>query len=287
MKPHAESHSPLARFFKAFNSGFDWLNIRYGSVAALLARRTLMVLLTLGALLFVIGGLFKSVPSGFVPDEDKGAVFMQVVLPDAASQERTEAVLRRLSHHKSVPGVETVVSVAGFDLISARVASNGVGDRAAETLGRKAGRPAPVLSSKLYFAMLGIPEAIVMPFNPPALPGMGSVSGFSFMLQARANQSPAELSRVAQDFIAKAQQRPEIGRISTTFSASTPNYQLQVDREKAKKLGVPIRRAATRRRSSVVTRSRLHALRAQLQGDDAGGIRFPPGSQRHLAPVRA
>ena len=79
-----------------------------------------------------------------------------------------------------------------------------------------------------------------MPFNPPALPGMGSVSGFSFMLQARSNQTPAELSAVAQEFIGRAMQRPEIGRISTTFSASTPNYQLQVDREKAKKLGVPI-----------------------------------------------
>ncbi|HSE13727.1 MAG TPA: efflux RND transporter permease subunit, partial [Rudaea sp.] len=93
---------------------------------------------------------------------------------------------------------------------------------------------------KLYFAMQGIPEAIVMPFNPPALPGMGSVSGFSFMLQARASQTPEELAQVANEFVATASKRPEIGRISTTFSASTPNYQLQVDREKAKKLGVPI-----------------------------------------------
>jgi multidrug efflux pump len=99
---------------------------------------------------------------------------------------------------------------------------------------------ARAIVGKLYYATLDIPEAVVMPFNPPALPGMGSVSGFSFMLQARANQSPEELSAVAQEFIAAASKRPEIGRISTTFSASTPNYQLQIDREKAKKLGVPI-----------------------------------------------
>jgi multidrug efflux pump subunit AcrB len=80
MKPHRESHGPVARFFKAFNSGFDRLNGHYGRAAGTLARRSLMVLLTLGVILVVIAGLFRSVPTGFVPDEDKGAVFMQVVL---------------------------------------------------------------------------------------------------------------------------------------------------------------------------------------------------------------
>ena len=244
MQPHEESHGPLARFFKAFNAGFDRLNARYGRSAAVLARRTLMVLLTLGALIFVTAGLFRTVPSGFVPDEDKGAVFMQIVLPDAASQERTEAVLRQVEQRaKSIPGVESMVSIAGFDLISGTAASNGAmvivklkpwDERQAKE------EQASAIVGRLYFAMQDIPEAIVMPFNPPALPGFGAVSGFSFMLQARSNQPPAELAAVAQEFIARAQQRPEIGRITTTFSASTPNYQLQVDREKAKKLGVPI-----------------------------------------------
>ncbi len=244
LKPHAEKRGPLAAFFKRFNAGFDWLTGKYGSAAATLARRTLLVLLTLGILVLVTAGLFRSVPTGFVPDEDKGAVFMQVVLPDAASQERTEAVLRRVEQiTKAVPGVDAVVSISGFDLISGTAASNGAlvivklkpwGDRTT------ADQHAKAIVGQLYFAMQGIAEAIVMPFNPPALPGMGSVSGFSFMLQARSNQTPAELAAVAQEFIGKAMQRPEIGRISTTFSASTPNYQLQVDREKAKKLGVPI-----------------------------------------------
>jgi len=244
MKPHEDSRGPLARFFKAFNSGFDRLNVRYGATAAVLARRTLMVMLTMGALIVVIAGLFRSVPTGFVPDEDKGAVFMQVVLPDAASQERTVAVLEQVvGITRAVPGVESVVSVSGFDLISGTAASNGAlvivkltpwGERQSEDL------HASAIVGRLYYATKDIPEALVMPFNPPALPGMGSVSGFSFMLQARSNQPPAELARVAQEFIAAAQQRPEIGRLTTTFSASTPNFQLYVDREKAKKLGVPI-----------------------------------------------
>jgi len=144
---------------------------------------------------------------------------------------------------KSVPGVESVVSVSGFDLISGTAASNGAlvivkldpwSERQSDDL------HASAIVGRLYYATKDIPEALVMPFNPPALPGMGSVSGFSFMLQARSNQPPAELAQVARDFIAAAQQRPEIGRITTTFSASTPNFQLYVDREKAKKLGVPI-----------------------------------------------
>jgi multidrug efflux pump len=244
MKPHAESHGPLARFFKAFNSGFDRLNGRYGSVAAVLARRTLMVMLTLGVVIFVTAGLFKLVPTGFVPDEDKGAVFMQVLLPDAASQERTEAVLANVEPLvRKVPGVDSVVGISGFDLLSGTAASNGAlvivklkpwGERTTAETGVRS------ILMQLYGIGQGMPEAVILPFNPPALPGFGSVSGFSLMLQAKSNQPPAELAKVAQDFIAAAQKRPEIGRISTTFSASTPNYQLDVDREKAKKLGVPV-----------------------------------------------
>jgi len=244
MKPHEESNGPMARFFKGFNSGFDWLNDRYGVAAAVLARRTLLVMLTLGIVVLVTAGLFRAVPTGFVPDEDKGAVFMQVLLPDAASQERTADVLAKLEPQvRQIAGVDSVVGVTGFDLLSGTAASNGAlvivklkpwAERTTPETGVRS------ILMQLYGLGRNIPEAVVMPFNPPALPGFGSVSGFSLMLQARSNPPPAELAAVAQEFIAAAQQRPEIGSISTTFSAATPNYQLYVDREKAKKLGVPV-----------------------------------------------
>jgi hydrophobe/amphiphile efflux-1 (HAE1) family protein len=244
MKPHAESHGLVARFFKAFNSGFDRLNARYGAAAGLLARRTVLAMATLGIAIFVTAGLFRSVPTGFVPDEDKGAVFMQVLLPDAASQERTDAILAKIEPlARAIAGVDSVVGVSGYDLLSGTAASNGAlvivklkpwSERTTQQTGVRS------ILMQLYALNQGIPEAVIMPFNPPALPGFGSVSGFSLMLQAKSNQPPAELAQVAQEFIAAAQKRPEIGRISTTFSASTPNYQLFVDREKAKKLGVPV-----------------------------------------------
>ena len=244
MKPHAHSDGLLARFFRGFNAGFDWINGHYGNAAAVLARRTLMVMLTLVGVLVITAGLFRSVPTGFVPDEDKGAVFMQVLLPDAASQERTDAVLAKVEPLvRAIPGVDSVVGVSGYDLLSGTAASNGAlvivklkpwGERQSKELGVRS------ILMQLYGLGAGIPEAMLLPFNPPALPGFGSVSGFSLMLQAKSNQPPDEVAKVAQDFIAAPQKRPEIGRISTTFSASTPNYQLFVDREKAKKLGVPV-----------------------------------------------
>ena len=244
MKPHAHGDGLLDRFFRGFNRGFDWLNHRYGKVAAGLVKRMLIVMLIFGGILLATGELFRIVPTGFVPDEDKGAIFMQVVLPDAASQERTQAVLQKVEETtRAIPGVESVVGVTGFDLISGTAASNGAlvivklkpwEERTTRD------QHARAIIGKLYFTMMSMPEAMVLPFNPPALPGFGSVSGFSFMLQARSNQSAEELASVAQDFIAAAKKRPEIGNINTTFSASTPNYQLYVDREKANKLGVPI-----------------------------------------------
>jgi multidrug efflux pump len=247
LKPHekdAPRTGPLARFFRGFNSGFDWIRDRYGSAAAAGARRTLLALALLGIVLFVVAGLFRVTPTGFVPDEDKRALFMQVMLPDAASQERTIAVADQVQDiARAQPGVESVVSVVGFDLISGTAASNGA--FIIVRLDPWEERTSPELQvqgilTQLAMATRNIPEAIVVPFNPPALPGFGAVSGFSLMLQARGDQTPEELAQVAGQFLSAAQQRPEIARITSTFSANTPNYRLEVDREKSRKLGVPV-----------------------------------------------
>jgi multidrug efflux pump len=246
LKPHApdERRGPLAGFFERFNHLFDRVNHHYGRTAAHGARRALAVLGILGVVVLAIGVLNRVTPSGFVPDEDKGAVFMQLVLPDAAAQVRTIAVARKVQQiARQVPGVDTVVTVVGFDLISGTSAPNAAfvivrlkpwGERPGDNLSVRS------VLFKLAMATRNLPEAIAIPFNPPALPGFGAVSGFSFMLQAQAGQSPQDLASVANQFVAAASKRPEIGRIATTFSANTPNYRVTVDREKVKKLGVPV-----------------------------------------------
>jgi multidrug efflux pump len=247
LKPHAAGErrgGPLARFFDWFNRTFERTNHHYGRIAAHGARRVLVVLAILGGVILATGGLQRITPTGFVPDEDKGAVFMQVILPEAASQQRTIAVANHVQDlARAVPGVANVQVIVGYDLISGTAASNGAFLIVRlEPWDERPGKDehASAIVGKLAAATRGLPEAVVVPFNPPALPGFGLVSGFSMMLQARAGQSPEELAAVAGQFLAAAQQRPEIGRITTTYSASTPNYRLEADREKVKKLGVPV-----------------------------------------------
>ncbi len=247
LKPRVASESGggwLAGFFRRFNKVFDAIRDRYGSVAALGARRTVLALLLLGIVVVLVGGLARVTPTGFVPDEDKGGLFMQVLLPEGASQERTAKVAQHIQELVAAQeGVETAVAVTGADLISGTAASNGAliivrlenwAYRQSDDL------QAEAILQKLAVLTSDIPEAIVVAFNPPALPGFGAVSGFSLMLQAQAGQSPEELAATTYDVIAAARARPEIGGVTTTFAARTPNYRLDVDREKARKLGVPV-----------------------------------------------
>jgi hydrophobe/amphiphile efflux-1 (HAE1) family protein len=250
LKPRPEGHDeeagprgPFARFFRGFNHQFGRLNTTYGTLAAHGARRTTLVLAMLAVVVVLILGMLRITPTGFVPDEDKGALFMQVILPDAAAQQRTVQVLRRVEEiATSQPGVEAVAGVAGFDLISGTAASNCalVIVRLKPWAERDRSEHAQKILGALTMKTMRIPEAFVFAFNPPALPGFGAISGFSAMLEARGNQSPEEIGQVAQQLLGTLSQDPAIGRVTTTFSASTPNYRLQVDREKVKKLGVPV-----------------------------------------------
>ena len=244
---HAAEAGPrsfLQRFFLGFNRNFDRLNGHYTALTSHGARRLSLLVITLGIVTAMILGLLRITPTGFVPDEDKGAVFMQIILPEAASQQRTQSVLEQVEKIvDSQPGVDAMVGVAGFDLISGTAASNCalVVVRLKPWDERSSDEHAQKILAALMARTQHIPEAVIFAFNPPALPGFGAISGFSAMLESRGNATPEELAQVAQQFLAAAQQDPAIGRVTTTFSAVTPNYRLNVDREKVKKLGVPVK----------------------------------------------
>jgi multidrug efflux pump len=242
--PVGTSRNPITRFFEAFNRGFDWLTNVYGRGVSAAIRGSLATIALMGVVFFVISRLFAIVPGGFVPDEDMGYFFVQTVLPEGASIERTRAVIDRaeatvLEH----PAVESAISIIGNDLVSGTAAPNA--GFVVVRLKPWEERHAPELQLRAVFGQLArqlaaIPEAIVVPFNPPPIPGLGNTGGLSFMLQAPGGTPPAELMAATRAFLAEAQKRPEISRASTSFSAGTPAYNLDVDREKAKKLGVPI-----------------------------------------------
>jgi len=243
LRPRGARRGPIGRFFDAFDRAFDRLTNGYVRVAAIGTGAPRRVFVALLVLVIGVLALMRITPTGFVPDEDVGAFFASVQLPEAATLARTEAVVGAYGQDlRALPGVESVMSISGFDVISGTATSNAAlmivklqsweereGEASAEALIRRA-------------TGLGLrqPEASIFAFNPPSLPGFGAVSGFSMMLQARAGQSPAELADTARQYIEAARAQPEIGRISTSFGVSTPNYDITVDREKAQKLGVPV-----------------------------------------------
>ena len=245
LRPHqARGNGIVDRFFAAFERQFTRITNGYVSLAAIGVGAPRRVLVALLILCVGLVGLARITPTGFVPDEDTGAFFASVALPEAATLARTESVVDGyVQTLGAFEGVESVLSITGFDIISGTAASNGALIITRLLPWEERTTPetqAAALVRRASIAGFRFPEANAFAFNPPALPGFGVVSGFSMMMQAQSGQSPQELADTARNFIAAASQRPEIGRISTSFGTSTPNYEIEVDREKAKKLGVQI-----------------------------------------------
>ena len=232
------------RIFGAFNRGFDRMVSGYGRTVALAIRRMLLALALLVAFTAGAAWLFTTVPSEFVPAEDQGFVFGGVVLPEAAALERTMAATEKLGPMlNEIPGVAQQLIVNGFNILNRAAQPNGALFVAA--LEPWEAREAPDESVQAVIGTImragaTIPAATVVALNPPALPGLGAFGGFSFKLQDRRAGTPLELAQVADAFVAAAAKRREIGSIRSAFNPRTPGYRIEIDREKAKSLGVPL-----------------------------------------------
>ena len=234
----------VRRFFDAFNRVFERLTAGYGRKVQAMIRRTLLSLTLLGILILAAFGLMNKVPGGFVPAEDQGYFLGSVQLPAAASLNRTEELSAKVDEIlKSYPAVEKRLIINGYNILNGAPQS----DSALFVTTLKPWQERTADADSLRSILLGtyqqaakLPGAVVMAFNPPPIPGLGSTGGFSFKLQARAGGTPQELAKVADDFMAEARKRPEIGSIYSKFNPRTPAFRLEVDREKAKKMGVPI-----------------------------------------------
>jgi hydrophobe/amphiphile efflux-1 (HAE1) family protein len=244
LKPRTNARGLLGRFFAAFNRRFELLTEGYGRKVQLIIHRSLISLLTLAILIFAAFWLMTKVPGGFVPPEDQGYFLGHVQLPAASSLNRTVAVTEKFDQMLATrPGVEKRLIINGHNIL------NGVpqSDSALVVVKLKPWeeRTAPAESLKAmimgtYQQAASLPQAVVLAFNPPPVPGLGQTGGFSFKLQDRTGGTPLELAKVAEDLVAEASKRPEIGKVFTKFDPRTPSFRLMVDREKAKKLGVPI-----------------------------------------------
>ena len=242
LKPPGETKSRLQPFYDKFNDLFARTTEGYMGLAGMFTRRLVLSLGVLGALAVGMGGLFQAVPGGFVPEEDQGYFLINVQLPDAASLQRADAVTSKIEEIVlAEAGVESVTAVAGYSLLTSALASNTAflfvsledwnergGDQHVNDIIERVNRQ----------LMGGIPEAVAFAFGPPAIPGLGTGSGFSMMLQDRRGNTPQYLADQAGRFIAAAQQREEIGGLITTYRASSPQIAADVDTSAVLKLGV-------------------------------------------------
>src|SRR5881394_2662626 len=244
LKKPTPGRGPIAKFFKLFNRFFDWLSTSYSGIVGRLARKATFSMLLLVAVVAGIWLLGKFVPGGFIPDEDKGYLFVAVELPEGASLQRTDEVLKQVETIVgSTEGVRSAVGVVGMNILNSLNFPNAalmfVGLKDWEE--RKAPHlHASAISREWTKKFLSIPGARVFGFGPPPLPGYGNVSGFSMQLQDRSGGSIEQLAAYVKQLTEAVSKRPEIGRVSTTFNPATPQVKVELDREKARTLGVPV-----------------------------------------------
>ncbi|MAT69952.1 MAG: hydrophobe/amphiphile efflux-1 family RND transporter [Planctomycetaceae bacterium] len=232
------------RFFGAFNKGFDWATSAYASGARRLVRTVAIVVIVYGGLVTLAGWSLNRLPTGFIPTEDQGYVLVNVQLPDAASLQRTEAVMRQLDDVISnTPGVADWVSITGFSILSSANGSNAgmiavVFEPWEERTDDAQQQDAIVAHLQQQFSHLQ--DAIVFAFIPPAIDGLGAAGGFQMQVQDRRSVGLAELGGATAALMDEAAGQQGIAGLNTTFRASAPQIFADIDRTKVKTLGVPL-----------------------------------------------
>ena len=244
LKKPKPGRGPVAKFFRWFNRMFDNVSNRYGGVVGILARKAarsmiLLVLVVVG--IWVIG---KFVPGGFIPDEDKGYMFVAVELPEGASLQRTDEILKEVENVVGeTKGVRSYVGIAGMNILNSlnfpNCALMFIGLEPWEER-KDASLHAKALAQEWNKKFVNVAGARAFAFGPPPLPGYGQVSGFTMQLQDRSGGKIEQLAAYVKQFTEAVAKRPEIGRVSTTFNPATPQVKVELDREKARTLGIPV-----------------------------------------------
>ncbi|MGC2223697.1 MAG: efflux RND transporter permease subunit, partial [Methylocella sp.] len=224
--------------------GIDRARDGYVAVVRRLVRVAIAGVAVVAVVLAASAWLFSKIPQSFLPEEDQGAIFAALRLPEGASINRTEAVVKEVEDIVTpIPGVEGVVSVVGLNFIDYITSSN----QAFFVIRLKPyeartdpAQSAGAIITRLRPQMLAIKGAIAFPFNLPPILGLGSTGGFQYVLEALQGQSPSDLAAVLRGLLVAANGQPEVAGVFSTFAADTPQIYLDIDRDKAQILGVKI-----------------------------------------------
>ncbi|MBC7799199.1 MAG: efflux RND transporter permease subunit, partial [Gemmatimonadaceae bacterium] len=224
--------------------GIDWVRDGYAGIVARLLRVSVLAMLLVLVCGGGIYGLSLRTPTGFLPEEDQGAFFVAVQLPDGASVTRTRQVVERVEAiAKGIPQIQNVLGIVGFSLLDSSNQSNAAfmvmrlkpfADR------KEAADKVQALIGQVFGGVSQIQSATIFPFNLPPIIGLSTGGGFEYQLQNLEGREPAEMGGVLNGLLAQANQDPNLTRVFSTFSATTPSIYLDIDRDKAQALGVPI-----------------------------------------------
>jgi len=253
LQPHEHKQPPaswnvVARgwnaFTYAFNQVFDRLAHVYGSVAGFVIRHSLLMLAVYALLIGSAGWLLVTTPQGFIPAQDRGYVIVSVQLPGAASLARTTDVVRQIEKIAlGVPGVVRVPAFAGFSGATRTQTSNAaalfpVFDDPEVRV--KKGQTAASITAELRKRLASIESAFIVVIPPPAVPGIGTGGGFAMRIQDRQGRGPELLAAATDELVAAARRSPGLTAVFSPFSANTPQVFVDIDRERAQMLGVPL-----------------------------------------------
>jgi HAE1 family hydrophobic/amphiphilic exporter-1 len=244
LRPKKKSTGLLQKFFDWFNRVFGTATSAFVSTCHLLIRKSVIAVVLLGGVVFFTAVLGKRIPGSFLPEEDQGYFYVQVLLPDAASMQRTDEVMRQCEKIlQATPGVEYVSTVAGYNFLSSVnttysgvffVSLKGWGERKA---------PAEQYAAILKHAngaLYQVPGARAFAFSPPAIPGIGTSGGVTFLLQDRAGNDVAFLTQNVMKFVAAARERKELASVTPMFSPAVPQIFMNVDRDKVLKQNIDL-----------------------------------------------
>jgi multidrug efflux pump len=245
LRPRHRMRGPVGWFLRAFNRVFGWSTKGYVATVRGCIRAWPLMLGVLAGIATLAFVLLKVLPTSFVPAEDQGYFFANFALPDGASQERSRALADRAEKFlQGLPGVQTVTTLGGLDIITTVYNSNRFALVASLKPWEERKTPETQLNAIMAKAQRefgSYPEAIGLVFGPPAIPGIGQSGGFQFMVQDRGGQSDAnQLAQVAQRVVAEAGQRRDLIGMYSPFRTTVPQLDVELDRDKIKTIGVPV-----------------------------------------------
>ena len=232
----------IDKAFDAFNNWFERTKDGYVGIVAAFIKRSGLSFICLAVICILMGFIYVRLPSTFVPEEDQGYFMTAVSLPEGTSMNNTIETIDKLTDAvmKEMPGLQACMSAVGFDILSGgSKPSSGIVVCSLKSWGQREDISINKCIGIMF--MLGAkyaPEAQVIAFNPPALPGLGNVGGWSLQLQDMAGHTNEELNEIVGRIVAAANQRPELQGVRTTFNIASPTIEYEIDREKVKLLGV-------------------------------------------------